>query len=75
MQKKKTNYQKQKEKDFREIFDRYQDLLKVKKEKDSIPNKIYKTEQDKQNAAYYNRLAGKMFRKWPDTKYDWGNEN
>lgn len=78
LQKKRQEQQeKKKESEFKQIFADHRERVKKQQEQKTsvvVAGQVFeKTEQDKSGADYYNRLTGQMFRKWPNTKYDWGN--
>lgn len=74
--KRQEEQQKKKESEFKKLFEEHRERMRKLQEKNTSVVAgviLQKTNQDKANADYYNRLAGQMFGKWPDTKYDWGN--
>lgn len=65
--KKQEQQQKRKEEEFKKVFVEHRERLKEKQEQ----NKPFSCSNGS-GAKYYNNLCRQMFRKWPRTKYVWG---
>lgn len=57
--------QKQKEYEFKKLFEEHRERLKQEEKKPF-------TRLNGSGARYYSKLCKQMFGKWGETKYDWG---